>query len=44
MSSDRRLSVVNLATRLDYQSRETAFSIVSQEWWVERTAGRMKSA
>jgi hypothetical protein len=41
---DMVVSVVNLATRLDYRSRETAFSIVSQEWWVERTAGLMKSA
>ena len=28
---------VKLATRLDEQSHEMAFSIVSQEWWAERT-------
>jgi hypothetical protein len=31
------VSVIKLAIRLDEQSREMAFSIVSQEWWAERT-------
>jgi len=31
------VSVVKLATRLDEQSHELAFSIVSGEWWAERT-------
>jgi len=32
------VSVVKLAIRLDVQSRELAFSLVSREWWAERTA------
>ena len=34
---DMAVSVIKLATQLDEQSREMAFSIVSQEWWAERT-------
>ena len=30
---------ITLATELDYQSREQAYSIVSMSWWSERTAG-----
>ncbi len=32
------VSLIKLATRLDAQSREQAFSIVPGEWWAERTA------
>ena len=34
---DMVVSLVALATHLDEQSRELAFSIVSGEWWAERT-------
>ena len=33
------VSVIALATELDYQSREQAYSIVPMSWWSERTAG-----
>jgi hypothetical protein len=33
------VSVITLATELDYQSREEAYSIVPMSWWAERTAG-----
>jgi hypothetical protein len=33
------ISVITLATELDYQSREDAFSLVPVSWWTERTAG-----
>jgi hypothetical protein len=33
------VSVITLATELDYQSREDAFSLVPMSWWTERTAG-----
>jgi hypothetical protein len=41
---DMTLSMVRLALRLDYESRETAFSIVSREWWTERTTGLVQDA
>jgi hypothetical protein len=41
---DMTLSAIRLALRLDYESRERAFSIVSQEWWAERTAGLVQRA
>jgi hypothetical protein len=31
------VSITSLATRLDYDSRELAFSLVSADWWAERT-------
>jgi hypothetical protein len=31
------VSITTLATRLDYDSRELAFSLVSVDWWSERT-------
>lgn len=34
---DMLVSLVILATRLDYDSRELAFSLVSADWWNERT-------
>ena len=33
---DQLIAVITLATELDYDSREQAFSIVSTEWWAER--------
>jgi hypothetical protein len=36
---DQLLAVIMLATDLDYQSREQAFSIVPSDWWTERTVG-----
>jgi rRNA maturation endonuclease Nob1 len=36
---DQILAVINLATELDYGSRELAYSIVPLSWWAERTAG-----
>jgi len=34
---DMVVSITVLATRLDYDSREMAFSLVSADWWIERT-------
>jgi hypothetical protein len=31
------VSITALATRLDHDSRELAFSLVSADWWIERT-------
>jgi len=36
---DQILALLALATELDYQSREQAFSIVPGSWWTQRTAG-----
>jgi hypothetical protein len=36
---DQLLAVINLATELDYRSRELAYSIVPLSWWTTRTAG-----
>jgi hypothetical protein len=36
---DQLLAVINLATELDYRSRELAYEIVPLSWWTERTAG-----
>jgi hypothetical protein len=36
---DQILAVVTLATELDYEARESAYSIVPLSWWAERTAG-----
>jgi hypothetical protein len=36
---DQMLAVITLATELDYESREHAYSIVPMSWWAERTAG-----
>jgi predicted nucleic acid-binding protein len=36
---DQILAVVNLATELDYRSRQEAYSIVPLSWWTDRTAG-----
>jgi hypothetical protein len=36
---DQLLAVINLATELDYRSRELAYEIVPLSWWAERTAG-----
>jgi hypothetical protein len=36
---DQILAVVMLATDLDYESREHAYSIVPLSWWAERTEG-----
>jgi hypothetical protein len=36
---DQLLAIVNLATELDYRSRELAYSIVPLSWWATRTAG-----
>jgi hypothetical protein len=36
---DQILAVIRLATDLDYESREHAYSIVPLSWWAERTAG-----
>ena len=37
---DQILAVINLATELDYRSRELAYAIVPLSWWATRTAGR----
>lgn len=34
---DMVLAITVLATRLDYESRDLAFSLVSPEWWLDRT-------
>jgi hypothetical protein len=34
---DMLVSITALATRLDYDSRELAFALVSVDWWTERT-------
>ena len=34
---DMVVSITTLATRLDYDSRELAFSLVAVDWWSERT-------
>jgi hypothetical protein len=34
---DMVVSITTLATRLDYDSRELAYSLVSADWWTERT-------
>jgi hypothetical protein len=36
---DQILAVVMLATELDYESREHAYSIVPLSWWAQRTEG-----
>jgi hypothetical protein len=36
---DQVLAVIMLATDLDDESREQALSLVSADWWTERTAG-----
>jgi hypothetical protein len=36
---DQLLAIINLATELDYRSRELAYSIVPLSWWTTRTAG-----
>jgi hypothetical protein len=36
---DQILAVINLATELDYRSRELAYAIVPLSWWATRTAG-----
>jgi hypothetical protein len=36
---DQLIVVILLATELDYHSREQAFSLVSTDWWAERTPG-----
>ncbi len=36
---DQTLAVINLATELDYRSREIAYAIVPMSWWATRTAG-----
>jgi hypothetical protein len=36
---DQILAAINLATELDYRSRELAYSIVPLSWWATRTAG-----
>jgi hypothetical protein len=36
---DQLLAVINLATELDYRSRELAYAIVPLDWWTTRTAG-----
>jgi hypothetical protein len=36
---DQILALLALATELDYQSREQAFTIVPGSWWAQRTAG-----
>jgi hypothetical protein len=35
---DQILAVINLATELDYRSRELAYEIVPLSWWATRTA------
>ncbi|HLH15030.1 MAG TPA: hypothetical protein VKV16_09595, partial [Solirubrobacteraceae bacterium] len=36
---DQILAVITLATELDYDAREHAYSLVPLSWWDERTAG-----
>jgi len=36
---DQIVAVVTLATQLDYEAREDAYSIVPLTWWAQRTAG-----
>jgi hypothetical protein len=36
---DQLLAIINLATELDYRSRELAYAIVPLSWWATRTAG-----
>lgn len=36
---DQLLAVIRLATDLDHESRESAYSLVPLSWWAERTAG-----
>jgi hypothetical protein len=36
---DQILAVMRLATNLDFEAREYAYSIVPLSWWAERTAG-----
>lgn len=36
---DQILAIINLATELDYRSREQAYSIAPLSWWAARTAG-----
>lgn len=36
---DQILAVINLATELDYRSRDLAYAIVPLDWWATRTAG-----
>jgi hypothetical protein len=36
---DQIVAVVALATELDYEAREDAYSIVPLSWWAQRTAG-----
>jgi hypothetical protein len=36
---DMLLAVINLATELDYRSRQLAYAIVPLDWWETRTAG-----
>lgn len=36
---DQLLAVARLATDLDHESRESAYSLVPLSWWAERTAG-----
>jgi hypothetical protein len=36
---DQLLAVIRLATDLDQESRESAYSLVPLSWWAERTAG-----
>jgi len=36
---DQLLAIITLATDLDYESREHAYSLVSFDWWAERTEG-----
>lgn len=36
---DQILAVITLATALDYEAREDAYTIVPLNWWAQRTAG-----
>jgi len=40
---DMLVSITVLATRLDYDSRELAFSLFSAGWWTERTQALLES-
>ena len=40
---DMVVAITTLATRLDYDSRELAFSLVSDAWWYERTQALLES-
>jgi hypothetical protein len=40
---DQILAVIMLATDLDYDSREHAYSLVPMSWWAERTTGLAES-